>query len=137
MTDIVNSSKRSEMMASIRSKNTRPEKIVRSWLHRNGYRFRIHRKDLPGSPDIVLAKYRTIILVNGCFWHRHNGCNMAHEPKSRAEWWNEKFQKTVNRDKSNVAELEKLNWHVCVVWECEVRSGAFTEKIKEFMETIF
>ncbi len=92
--------------------------IVRSLLHRMGYRFRLHRKDLPGNPDIVLPKYKTVIFVHGCFWHRHKGCKYAYTPKSRTEFWNTKFEKNIARDKQVRKELKKLGWKVMVVWEC-------------------
>ena len=128
MTDIVSPEKRSQMMRGIRSRNTRPERIVRSWLHRNGYRFRIHA-NLPGSPDIVLPKYRTAIFVHGCFWHRHPGCKLCYTPKSNVERWNRKFDTNVARDAQNLAAIKALGWHVIVIWECEVRDGTFTERL--------
>ena len=106
-------------MSRIRSKDTKPEIIVRSLLHSLGYRFRLHRKDLPGSPDIVLPKYRTVILVHGCFWHRHQGCKYSYSPKSRKEFWEDKFQSNVLRDELNTSSLEELGWNVVTVWECE------------------
>lgn len=111
---------RSRMMSRIRGKDTRPEKQVRSLLHGMGYRFRLHRKDLPGHPDIVLPKYRTVILVHGCFWHRHRGCKYAYQPKSRVGFWRKKFRENVERDKRNMKALGDLGWNVVVVWECEL-----------------
>ena len=106
-------------MSRIRGKDTCPEKQVRSALHRAGYRFRLHRKDLPGHPDIVLPKYRTVVFVHGCFWHRHKGCRFAYTPKSRTAFWNEKFQDNIKRDCRNARALRTLGWRVVTVWECE------------------
>ena len=111
-------------MAAVTSKNTQPEVAVRRFLHALGYRFRLHRKDLPGKPDIVMPKLRTCIFVHGCFWHRHTGCRYATTPKTRSEFWKAKFSRNVERDLENVQALEALGWKVLVVWECEVRLGA-------------
>jgi DNA mismatch endonuclease, patch repair protein len=106
-------------MSRIRGKDTTPELKVRSALHRAGLRFRLHRSDLPGTPDIVLPRHRTVVFVHGCFWHRHNGCKYAYTPKSRAEFWHEKFERTVERDREAVKALRELGWQVLTVWECE------------------
>jgi DNA mismatch endonuclease, patch repair protein len=124
--DKLSKEKRSWNMSRIRSKDTRPEFIVRSMLHRMGYRFRIHVKGLPGCPDIVLPKYRAVIFVHGCFWHRHPGCKYAYTPKSRQAFWTKKFQKTVERHEIVTRELERQGWKTMVVWECET---ANTQKI--------
>ena len=108
-------------MSRIRAKNTKPEILVRSLLHRMGYRFRLHSRSLPGKPDIVLPKYRTTVLVHGCFWHRHNACRFAYVPKSRVEFWERKFRKNVERHDRVVKELIDLGWAVVVVWECQTR----------------
>ena len=113
---------RSKNMSAIKSKNTKPEIAVRKILHSMGYRFRLHRKDLPGSPDIVLPKYKIVIFVHGCFWHRHENCKYASTPKTRKEFWENKFNKNIKRDKKNFKELKKLNWKVLVIWECELNS---------------
>ena len=120
MADTISKERRSWNMSRIRGKDTRPELIVRSTLHRMGYRFRLHRKDLPGKPDIILPKYRTVIFVHGCYWHRHKNCKLAYTPKSRTEFWRTKFQGTMERDKRNQLELKKLGWKVVVIWECEI-----------------
>lgn len=120
MTDIVSKEKRSEMMSGIRAKDTKPEKLVRSALHRAGFRFRLHDKRLPGRPDIVLPRYKTVIFVHGCFWHRHPGCKYAATPKTRTEFWQKKFEDNVHRDAEVRAALEADGWRVVVVWECEV-----------------
>lgn len=109
-------------MAKIRGKNTKPELLVRSMLHRAGYRFSLHRKDLPGKPDIVLRKYKTVIFVHGCFWHRHKNCKTATTPKSNVEFWQAKFDRNVANDKKHTRELRKLGWHVITVWECELKN---------------
>jgi len=106
-------------MSRVRSKNTGPELIVRSLLHKQGFRFRLHRKGLPGKPDIVLPKYKTVIFVHGCFWHSHAFCSDATVPKSRTEFWVKKFADTIKRDESNQALLLNLGWKVVVIWECE------------------
>lgn len=112
---------RSRIMKAVRQKNTKPEIIVRSILHRSGLRFRVHRKDLPGTPDIVLPKFRTAIFVHGCFWHRHPDCSQATTPKTRREFWQEKFDGNVERDDRKSRALSLLGWKVVTVWECETR----------------
>ena len=107
-------------MSRIGGKNTKPEVLLRSALQRAGFRFRLHRKDLPGKPDIVLPKYQTVIFVNGCFWHRHD-CRHAAMPKTRPDFWKAKFKRTIQRDKENYADLEILGWTVVIVWECEIK----------------
>ncbi len=106
--DIVTRETRSKMMASVRSKDTKPEKKVRSLLHALGYRFRIHRKDLPGNPDIVLVKHKKVIFVHGCFWHQHTGCPKANRPNTRKEFWDKKLNENIERDKRSRRELEEL-----------------------------
>lgn len=119
--DNLNKKHRSWNMSRIKSKNTRPERIVRSVLFRMGYRFRLTRKDLPCKPDVILPKYKTVIFVHGCFWHRHQNCKYAYEPKSNIQRWQKKFDENVKRDKRNTAELEKLGWNVVIVWECQTK----------------
>lgn len=121
--DIVSPEVRSGMMSGIRGKDTAPELKVRSFLHANGFRFRLHRKDLPGKPDIVLPKYKACVFVHGCFWHRHKGCKLASEPKSREEFWNKKFSENVARDLRNIKALKKAGWRVAILWECGLRKG--------------
>lgn len=122
MTDSLSPEKRSWNMSRIKGKDTKPEMTVRSLLHKMGYRFRLHRKDLPGVPDIVLPKYKTAIFIHGCFWHRHNGCKLAYNPKTRIEFWNKKFRDTVKRDQLNIKKLEELGWNTEIIWECEVKN---------------
>lgn len=116
-------------MSRIKSGNTKPEKLVRSLLHRAGYRFRIHRKDLPGKPDIVLPKYRTVIFVHGCFWHRHKDCKFAYNPRSRKKFWQNKFSENCERDKRNKRDLKKLGWNVITIWECQANKIETVQKI--------
>jgi DNA mismatch endonuclease, patch repair protein len=106
-------------MAAIKGKNTKPELLVRSWLHKHGFRFLLHRKDLPGKPDIVLPKYRTVIFVHGCFWHSH-GCENSVVPKTRRNFWTIKLHETRTRDRKYRVMLDSCRWTVVVVWECEV-----------------
>lgn len=124
MTDIVDAATRSRMMSKIKGKNTKPEKMVRSALHAEGYRFRLHRKDLPGNPDIVLPKYRAAIYVNGCFWHGHE-CPLFKWPKTREEFWRTKILENMHRDQKNYQKIISMGWRVCVVWECSIRSRSY------------
>ena len=115
------SEQRSRNMSAIKSKNTKPEIAVRKLLHSMGYRFRLHRKDLPGSPDIVLPKYKTVIFVHGCFWHRHENCKYASTPKTRKEFWESKFKANVKRDKEIQEKIKNIGWQSSVIWECELK----------------
>lgn len=109
-------------MSRVGGKNTKPELAVRRALHALGYRFRIHRPDLPGRPDIVLPRYRVAIFVHGCFWHRHSGCGKASLPKTRTNFWNRKFEANVARDERNRLDLAATGWRVFTIWECETRT---------------
>ena len=120
--DSLSKEKRSWNMSRVKSKNTAPEMRVRSALHCAGYRFRLHVKDLPGKPDIVLPKYKTVIFVHGCFWHRHTNCSDATLPKTNTQFWEQKLQGNVDRDKKEQDELKKLGWQVVVIWECQLNS---------------
>ena len=115
------SEQRSRNMSAIKSKNTKPEFAVRKLLHSMGYRFRLHRKDLPGSPDIVLPKYKTVIFVHGCFWHRHENCKYASTPKTRKEFWENKFKVNVKRDADIQEKIKNIGWQSVVIWECELK----------------
>lgn len=123
MADRVTPDKRSRMMAQVKGRNTRPEIVVRRVLHGMGYRFRLHRKDLPGCPDIVLPKHHKIIFVHGCFWHGHAGCRRSARPSSNQEFWNRKIDANIARDTSNIFILEHMGWKVLVIWECKTRSA--------------
>ena len=118
--DVHSPEKRSFNMSRIKGKNTGPEMTIRRWLWTNGYRYRLHRKDLAGKPDIVLRRYKAAILVHGCFWHRH-GCQTTTTPASRRSFWTAKFQENVNRDKRNIEDLLTDGWRVMVIWECSLR----------------
>ena len=120
MTDTITRKHRSWNMSQIRGSDTRPEIAVRSYLHRNGLRFRIHDKKLPGKPDIALKKYNTAIFIDGCFWHRHKGCKYSYTPKSRVKFWRTKFEKNIERDKDVNKLLKDLSWNVIRIWECEI-----------------
>ena len=119
--DVHSPTQRSFNMSKIRGKDTRPEMVVRRWLWANGYRYRLHRKDLPGRPDIVLPKYHAVIFVHGCFWHRH-GCKYSTFPSTRQNFWQTKFEGNVQRDKDNQARLTSQGWRDFVLWECEINS---------------
>ncbi|MFL6197524.1 MAG: very short patch repair endonuclease [Thermoanaerobaculia bacterium] len=118
--DSVPSEVRSRIMSRIRGKDTGPERAVRSFLHKAGLRFRIHKKGLPGTPDIVLPRYRTVVFVHGCFWHQHPGCHHYGVPRSNTPYWQAKFERIAERDARKARELAALGWTVRVVWECEV-----------------
>ena len=126
------SEQRSRNMSAIKSKNTKPEIAVRKLLHSMGFRFRLHRKDLPGSPDIVLPKYKTVIFVHGCFWHRHNNCKYATTPKTRKEFWENKFEENVKRDNLNQANLTLKGWKIIILWECQLKED-MKKRIRELL----
>ncbi len=136
MVDTISEERRSWNMSRIRSKNTKPELIVRSLLHRLGFRFRLHVKDLPGKPDIVLPKYKTVIFVHGCFWHRHNDCKNSVIPKSRTKWWLEKLDGNVKRDKKALENLSVLGWKTIVIWECELEKETMEDTLKNLNSKI-
>jgi len=120
--DVVDTETRSRMMSGIRGKDTKPEMTVRRFLHAHGYRYRLHRRDLPGKPDLVIPKLKVCLFVHGCFWHRHLGCRYATTPKTRIEFWDEKFQMNVARDLANTQALETAGWRVLTIWECELKT---------------
>lgn len=122
MADKISKEHRSWNMSRIKGKDTKPEMSVRSMLHNMGFRFRLHQKDLPGRPDIVLPKYKTVIFVHGCYWHRHPGCKDTTTPKTRVEFWAEKFEKNILRDKKNTELLRKQGWKVEIIWECQTKN---------------
>lgn len=124
MTDIVTPAKRSKMMSGIRSRNTKPEILVRKFLHQRGYRYRLNRRDLPGRPDIVLTRYNTAIFVNGCFWHAHKNCSYFKIPSTRTEFWTKKILSNIERDVVAVNDLQNLGWRVAIIWECALRRVA-------------
>lgn len=112
---------RSRMMSSIRGKNTKPERILRSLLFAKGFRYRLHVRGLPGSPDLVFPKRRAVVFVHGCFWHRHDDCRYTTTPKSNEDFWRKKFQENIARDKLHVEMLQALGWRVAIVWECALK----------------
>lgn len=128
MTDNVDSRRRSELMAGIRGQDTAPELAVRRTAHEMGLRFRLHRRDLPGRPDLVFPKHRLAVFVHGCFWHHHAGCRFAHIPKTRTAYWTEKFATNVARDRRNDEALKLLGWRVLVIWECETKETEGIQK---------
>jgi DNA mismatch endonuclease (patch repair protein) len=134
--DKLTSEKRSWNMSRIHGSNTRPELIVRSILHKMGYRFRLHDKKLPGKPDIVLPKYKAAIFVHGCFWHRHPECKYAYIPKSRTDFWNKKFEANIQRDKKNLLQLQEAGWLALIVWECEIKLNSINtlEKVSVILQ---
>jgi len=134
MIDTLTQEERSERMARVRGKNTKPELVVRRLVHSLGYRYRLHCKGLPGKPDLVFGPRKKVIFVHGCFWHRHEGCSLARLPKSRLDFWLSKFESNVARDKRNQQDLEKMGWRYLVIWECQIRNCTMLEKwIKEFL----
>lgn len=134
MVDIVSETQRSYNMSRIRSKNTNPEIVVRSLLHRLGYRFTVNgpkNKHLPGRPDIILPKYNTVIFVHGCFWHGHAGCKDFRLPKSRTDWWRVKIEGNMRRDEHNMEALHRLGWKVVTIWSCELSNKKKLSKLAE------
>lgn len=134
MPDVFTPEERSRVMASVHGVNTTPEKMVRSLIHRMGYRFRLNVKDLPGKPDIVLPRHKKIIFIHGCFWHQHEGCPHAARPASNTDYWNKKLDRNVVRDSSNLEKLAYLGWQVLVIWECEIkRQDLLLDKLTTFL----
>ncbi|WPZ37076.1 DNA mismatch endonuclease Vsr [Thalassobaculum sp. OXR-137] len=122
-------------MSRVRAKDTKPEMLVRRLVHALGYRFRLHRKDLPGAPDLVFPGRRKVIFVHGCFWHRHEDCRLARLPKSRREFWVEKLEGNRLRDRANQLRLVEMGWRSLVIWECETRdSNVLRERVRHFLE---
>ncbi len=135
MADRISEAHRSWNMSRIKSKNTKPEIKVRSMLHKMGYRFRLHDENLPGKPDIVLKKYKTVIFVHGCFWHRHKGCKFTYMPKSNINFWEKKFKDNVERFKEVKKLLRKAGWRLVVVWGCQIKNkGNLKEKIRKIFD---
>lgn len=141
MTDTVSKKRRSEIMSNVKGMHTKPEMIVREFLHSKGFRYRIHDKQLPGKPDIKLTKYKTVIFVNGCFWHGHDNCRIYVMPKTNVDFWNNKIEKNINRDKIIINNLKELGWNVIVLWECSLKKtkrdktlDAVVEKIISFSQ---
>ena len=134
MVDVFTREKRSWIMSRVKGRDTRPEILVRSFVHRMGYRFRIHRRELPGNPDIVLARHRKVIFVHGCFWHGHKGCSRSRRPTTNENFWNSKLNGNIKRDRLNCRELRRMGWKVLVVWECETKaSELLLGKLERFL----
>ena len=133
--DIVSRSVRSQMMRGIRSTDTRPELLVRSAAHRLGLRFRLHRRDLPGTPDLVFPRHMTVVFVHGCFWHFHEDCREGRIPSTNTEFWNNKLSKNIERDKRNINALEEAGWWVLVIWECEIEKN-IDDTIQKVMQNL-
>lgn len=132
--DVFTPDKRSWVMRRVRTKNTRPELVVRSALHSLGFRFRLHRKDLPGQPDIVLPRHWAVIFVHGCFWHGHAGCRASARPTTNVEFWDEKLDGNIERDRLRVIALQEAGWRVLVMWECEAdETGLLVDKLQQFL----
>ena len=134
MADRISPARRSEIMRAVKSRNTSPERRVRSAAHRLGLRFRLHRSDLPGSPDLLFPKRRKALFVHGCFWHRHENCPGATTPKTNTDYWSRKFQRNMERDREVVRKLEEGGWKVLVIWECETKAP---ETIEVFLRKNF
>jgi DNA mismatch endonuclease (patch repair protein) len=136
MADVHDKATRSYNMSQIKGKNTKPEMIVRRFLHANGFRYRLHVKDLPGKPDIVLPKYKTVIFVNGCFWHGHEGCKYYVVPKTRTEWWLEKINRNIANDQKAYKALKEIGWKIIEVWECELKPIEIEKKLGALLKLI-
>jgi len=132
MADVLTPVQRHNCMSKIKGRDTKPEVKVRSWLHRNGYRFRVQKSDLPGKPDIVLKKYNLAIFVNGCYWHRHPGCKYTTTPATNTEFWQKKFNQNISRDKICIEKLEACGWNTLIIWECQVRNGTFSQLLTDY-----
>lgn len=134
--DTLTKAERSERMARVRGKDTKPEWIVRRLVHSLGFRYRLHHKKLPGHPDLTFASRRKVLFVHGCFWHRHEGCSLARMPKSRLKFWGDKLEANRRRDIHNEAKLRELGWDPLVVWECELRDKkSLVNRITQFLGT--
>jgi len=134
--DVHTPAQRQRNMQAIKGRDTVPEMLVRRYLHAHGFRYRLHVKDLPGKPDIVLPKYKTVIFIHGCFWHGHEGCKYYVVPKTRTEWWLEKIGKNKENDKLAVALLKKAGWKVLVVWECGLKTGLIEKTLSSLTNKI-
>jgi DNA mismatch endonuclease (patch repair protein) len=134
VTDIYSKQKRSRIMASISGKETKPEILVRKYLFKQGYRYRKNVTSLPGKPDIVLPRFRTVVLIHGCFWHGHNNCKKATKPSSNIDFWNEKIGKNKQRDKRVAQELKNLGWTVITIWDCQLKNkNLFDNRMRRFV----
>ena len=136
MADVHDKATRSYNMSRIKGKDTKPEMIVRRFLHSQGFRYRLHVKDMPGKPDIVLPKYRTVIFVHGCFWHKHEGCRYFVVPKTRTEWWMEKIGKNVENDLKKQSAIKDAGWKIIQLWECELKADKRNTTLEQLVHFI-
>jgi DNA mismatch endonuclease (patch repair protein) len=136
MADVHDMATRSYNMSQVKSKNTKPELVVRKFLHANGFRYRLHVKDLLGKPDIVLPKYKTVIFVHGCFWHGHKNCKYATIPKTRTEWWQNKINTNTANDKKAVAALKKDGWKIITLWECDLKKKKLDKTLQRLLASL-
>ncbi|MGI4742033.1 MAG: very short patch repair endonuclease [Janthinobacterium lividum] len=136
MSDVHTPATRSYNMSQIKSKDTKPEMLVRQYLHAHGLRYRLHDKSLPGKPDLVLPKYKTVVFVHGCFWHKHEGCPKASAPKTRTEWWQEKIGRNVINDERQQTELTSKGWKVLTMWECRLKPASRENALRQLFAQI-
>ena len=136
MADVHSQAIRSKNMAAIKGKNTKPEMLVRKFLHANGYRYKLHDKNLPGKPDIVLPKYKTVIFVHGCYWHGHKNCKYFVVPKTRTEWWLNKINGNIANDEKAVKALKKEGWKVITIWECNLKSSKVAKTLNALLKKL-
>lgn len=133
MADVHNKATRSYNMSRVKSKNTGPELLVRSFLHGKGFRYKLHDASLPGRPDLVLPKYKTVIFIHGCFWHGHSGCKYSSLPKTRAEWWSHKIETNVSHDLQATASLAEAGWRIVTIWGCELKPKQVASTLKRLL----
>lgn len=133
MVDVHEPEVRSYNMSQIKSKDTKPEMIVRRFLHSQGFRYRLHDENLPGKPDLVLKKYNTVIFIHGCFWHKHRDCKYFVPPKTRTQWWLDKINKNVKNDSLSYEKLKEAGWNIIIVWECELKPKKREESLKKLL----
>lgn len=136
MADVLSKEQRQRCMSRIKSKDSKPELMVRQFLFANGFRFRLHRKDLPGKPDIVLPKYKTVIFINGCFWHGHSDCKYASMPETNYEFWSSKISGNIERDRINTSKLKDLGWRVVEIWQCQLKPKTKEETLNTLINTL-
>lgn len=136
MADVLSKEQRQRCMSRIKSKDSKPELMVRQFLFANGFRFRLHRKDLPGKPDLVLPKYKTVIFINGCFWHGHSDCKYASIPETNYEFWSSKISGNIERDRINTSKLKDLGWRVVEIWQCQLKPKTKEETLNTLINTL-
>ena len=136
MADVHNKETRSYNMSQIKGKNTKPEMLVRKFLHAQGFRYKLHDKTLPGKPDLVLPKYKTVIFIHGCFWHGHKGCKYYVVPKTRTDWWLQKINGNIANDEKAVKALKKDGWKIITIWECELKRDKLENTLKKVIRSL-